>query len=80
MHARAQPLIDAAQRRLANFQPMTGNGLGHCLGRQQPMPTRRRIDLLYRIHSEPLLALVLLLVLFLLILVGVVLLISGRAL
>jgi hypothetical protein len=30
--ARAQPLIDAAQRRLANFQPMTGSGLGALLG------------------------------------------------
>ena len=30
--ARAQPLIDAAQRRLANFQPMTGSELGALLG------------------------------------------------
>jgi hypothetical protein len=30
--ARAQPLIDAAQRRLGNFQPMTGSGLGALLG------------------------------------------------
>lgn len=30
--ARAQPLIDAAQRRLANFTPMTGSGLGALLG------------------------------------------------
>jgi hypothetical protein len=30
--ARAQPLIDAAQRRLANFQPTTGSGLGALLG------------------------------------------------
>lgn len=30
--ARAQPLIDAARRRLENFQPMTGSGLGALLG------------------------------------------------
>ena len=30
--ARAQPLIDAAQRRLANFQPTTGSELGSLLG------------------------------------------------
>jgi hypothetical protein len=30
--ARAQPLIDAAQRRLANFQPTTGSQLGALLG------------------------------------------------
>lgn len=30
--ARAQPLIDAARRRLENFQPMTGSGLSALLG------------------------------------------------
>ena len=31
-NARAQPLIDAAQRRLANFRPISGNELGNMLG------------------------------------------------